>query len=298
MQMNELASMGHHCKHKKGGMCKCKCNTLFKGTYNPRSLDLYDHFIAAPPVDAVTSAPTSFPTASPTAEPINQGLLAWYKMDGNAVDSSGNGYDGTLHGGNFASMNGPDGTAAYSTAGGYLSIDGLKNHAMGSQFSVCTWFRRNGGGDYAGIIGVGHQGPGIWWLCQGREIGGTTIGGRISPEYDPSPSWTFGYQSYKPYLTATNSAWHHVCMTWDGTVSNVYLDGALSDTTAASRNTGHNMRGPIAASDDPVMIGHRGRNAPGDGGYADYWNGAVDNVRLYTKAVDESVVQTLYSTHA
>jgi hypothetical protein len=34
--MNELASMGHHCKHTKNGLCKCKCNTLFKGTYNPR----------------------------------------------------------------------------------------------------------------------------------------------------------------------------------------------------------------------------------------------------------------------
>jgi hypothetical protein len=69
--MNELATMGHHCKHTKGGACKCKCNTLFKGTYNPRSLSLYDHTIdpALTPVDVVTVAPTSFPTIYPTPYP-------------------------------------------------------------------------------------------------------------------------------------------------------------------------------------------------------------------------------------
>jgi hypothetical protein len=67
--MNEDASAGHHCKHTKGGLCKCKCNRLFKDTYNPRTADLYDHTIdpALTPVDAVTAAPTSFPTLAPTA---------------------------------------------------------------------------------------------------------------------------------------------------------------------------------------------------------------------------------------
>jgi hypothetical protein len=68
--MNELATMGHHCKHTKGGACKCKCNTLFKGTYNPRSLSLYDHTIdPALPADAPTMGPTSFPTVYPTPFP-------------------------------------------------------------------------------------------------------------------------------------------------------------------------------------------------------------------------------------
>jgi hypothetical protein len=63
---NEAATMGHHCKHTKGGLCKCKCNTLFKGAYNPRTHDLYSHTIALP-VDAPTLQPTSHPTKAPTA---------------------------------------------------------------------------------------------------------------------------------------------------------------------------------------------------------------------------------------
>ena len=59
---NEAATMGHHCKHTKGGDCKCKCNRLFKGAYNPRTLDLFDHTIALP-VDGPTLQPTS--TAPP-----------------------------------------------------------------------------------------------------------------------------------------------------------------------------------------------------------------------------------------
>ena len=65
---NEAATMGHHCKHTKGGQCKCKCNRLFKGSYNPRTLDLYDHTIALP-VDGPTLQPTSHPTAYPTPYP-------------------------------------------------------------------------------------------------------------------------------------------------------------------------------------------------------------------------------------
>ena len=64
---NEVATMGHHCKHTKGGLCKCKCNTLFKGAYNPRTLDLYSHTIALPAADAPTFQPTSHPTSAPTA---------------------------------------------------------------------------------------------------------------------------------------------------------------------------------------------------------------------------------------
>ena len=61
---------GHHCKYTKGGLCKCRCNKLFKHArgYNPRSLDLYDHTIQ-PATDAPTTQPTNWPTQYPTPYP-------------------------------------------------------------------------------------------------------------------------------------------------------------------------------------------------------------------------------------
>jgi hypothetical protein len=59
---------GHHCKildTSDTDTCTCKCNSLFRGAYNPKNQTLFDHTIA-PPADAPTPGPTSWPTKAPT----------------------------------------------------------------------------------------------------------------------------------------------------------------------------------------------------------------------------------------
>ena len=146
-QMNELASMGHHCKHTKNGLCKCKCNVLFKGTYNPRyshcsirvrllvfaivilvfdwqdagSVRPLDRSAAA--VDAATSPPTSFPTAFmtpfPTTPPQPTGATYGARCvgrdeDGNALsekipfaEMGGHGENGTPNNGGVSCWSTP-----------------------------------------------------------------------------------------------------------------------------------------------------------------------------------------------
>jgi hypothetical protein len=74
---NGSPALGHHCKIADGsGTCTCRCNTLFKGNYNPRDTDLFDHTIVSdftlsldPTVDEPTPSPTNWPTKAPTKEP-------------------------------------------------------------------------------------------------------------------------------------------------------------------------------------------------------------------------------------
>ena len=71
---NGSPAVGHHCKIVDGsGTCTCRCNSLFKGNYNPRDTDLFDHTIVstqtlsfAPVNEAPTKQPTSWPTKAPT----------------------------------------------------------------------------------------------------------------------------------------------------------------------------------------------------------------------------------------
>jgi hypothetical protein len=74
---NGSPAVGHHCKIADGsGTCTCRCNSLFKGNYNPRDTDLFDHTIVstqtlsfAPVNEAPTKQPTSWPTKAPTLSP-------------------------------------------------------------------------------------------------------------------------------------------------------------------------------------------------------------------------------------
>ena len=80
-----------------------------------------------------------------TGTPI--AALAWYKLDGNALDSSGNGYDGTWIG-----------TEAYSNSAAFFNgvsrISGIPASADDAQFTLCAWVRYTkatipSGGGYA-----------------------------------------------------------------------------------------------------------------------------------------------------
>ncbi len=75
------------------------------------------------------------------------------------------------------------------------------------------------------------------------------------------------------------SGWHLVTGTYDGSTATLYVDGAMaaSDTFAAPGNTTY-----------PLYIGRY---------YADNgsgWNGAIDEVHLYNRAVTSAEVSALY----
>ncbi len=66
--------------------------------------------------------------------------------------------------------------------------------------------------------------------------------------------------------------WHHVIGTWDGTTKRVYIDGVLENSV--------NWVGPIVNNDLNALIG-------ADESWLDsfYFNGTIDEVRIYNKAV-------------
>jgi hypothetical protein len=241
---------------------------------------------AATSVNSAALAATALANLQPPA--LDDGLLAKYEFEGSAADSSGNGYTGSQHGGSFVSgaVNG----RAYEVSGGSrIEIDGLRNHIWGTDFSVCTWFKRaSSDGRYSGIISTGYGGSGVWEIRMGREDGGTMVGGTIFPTNDGDPNWTFGYSPTR--LNAPVGQWNHVCMTWDGSVSNYYMNGVLRDSSNNNGNKGAGDSGAIPATSNPVFIGIAGPAQPNE-----YFNGQIDNVRLYERAVTASDVQTMYA---
>ncbi len=79
-----------------------------------------------------------------------------------------------------------------------------------------------------------------------------------------------------------SSGWHHVVGTYDNTNAKIYVDGILKNTTAAT--------GPLAqAGDEDIIIG---KNSAG----GDQFNGIIDEVRVYPRALSAEQIKMNYET--
>src|SRR5690606_11762249 len=78
----------------------------------------------------------------------------------------------------------------------------------------------------------------------------------------------------------TVGEWKHVCLTYDGSTAKVYVNG----TEEASQVLAWNL------VIDDFFIGKQVNNG------AEYWNGLIDDVRLYNRALTAAEVAALAAT--
>ncbi len=76
-----------------------------------------------------------------------------------------------------------------------------------------------------------------------------------------------------------DDAWHHVAVTYDGQKGKLYVDGVNYTDLPVS--------GDLAQTEDPLHIG--------DGNNQRHFNGALDEVRIYNRALDENEVLQNYN---
>ena len=128
--------------------------------------------------------------------------------------------------------------------------------------SVDAWIRFNGLSantaviGQAGVFAFGSQGPSVYFQFDNLPI-------VLS---DPSQSQLI------------DDHWHHVCMTFDGGMMRLYIDGAF--------NTGQSCMGQVASNTSPVWIGQG-------------IQGLVRRVRLFNTALSaEAVLSNMYGVPA
>ena len=211
--------------------------------------------------------------APPAAIP-GGALGEWTFNSGTANDSSGNNYHGTPGGTvAYSSANVPDGLGGQSlnlTGGdGYIAVDTGGSQDVfdgGTAMTISAWV----------------QGwPGGWnpYVCKNGEPNGWQMrrhGGNATLD------WTTRGLSSSDFEGSTgvvgDGEWHNVTMTWDGSAKTIYVDGVLDNSTGAS--------GTIAASPDVMTFGARF-----NGGFGNYLNGSLDDVRFYNRALTEAEIQ-------
>ena len=204
------------------------------------------------------------PPATPSGD-----LDAYYSFNDRSVfDSSGHGYHGRWEGNeNYADGKPGKGKAAAFDGSSRILIDAFKNMQFGSQFSVSVFFERSGGqGNYQGIVNNGYYSHGSFEIRMGRENGGEMLGGGICTAQHEE-AWDH------VNLRAEIGSWHHVAMVYDGARVHFYLDGVPEPHAS-------NDIGTMLVRDTPVVIGQAG---PGKDN--EYYEGLIDEVKLYSKAL-------------
>ena len=77
------------------------------------------------------------------------------------------------------------------------------------------------------------------------------------------------------------NAWSHIAATYDGATLRLYLNGTLVSSQART--------GAIATSTNPLQIG-------GDSIYGQFFQGAIDEVRIYNRALAQAEIQADMNT--
>jgi hypothetical protein len=217
--------------------------------------------------------------------PVPSELVGWWKADGNTVDSLA-GNNGIIQ--DVAFTDGVVGQAFlfhynFPPPHSRITVPDKPEFALTDSLSIEAWINSAGPGGDAGVI-----------LWRGDCRGG----------YDPyffqlnkNGTLSFYIEDLTPAAASvTTSAtiaanqWYHVAATLDGNTGDmsIYINGLLSTKT----NTTMRPFGPLIASEQPCLgIGNVGTSC------WDYvpFNGAIDEISLYSRALSESEIAAIYN---
>lgn len=213
---------------------------------------------------------------------LTTGLEAHYPLNGNAEDSSGNGYDGTVHGAipttdRFGNANAAiyfDGSDDYVSTGFGNSV----TYPHG--FTIQAWVKPADTGDGKGglVISRGN----VAGDAHSEFIGLYAVGPRGLATmflYANDPSTHTGAYSD---TSLNDHEWHHVVGTYDGsTTLSVYVDGVDVASVPASGTF---------YSADVFKIGWDDWRSDESGRW---FTGSVDDVRIWSRALSEPEIQSL-----
>lgn len=201
------------------------------------------------------------------AHVANAGLINEYTFDGNANDSSGNGYHGLL-GGDASFGAGIFGQSLQlDGSGDFVSVD-MPTQTF-SSFTIEAWFNSNNStpSDSSHLVSFNDANNFlVLWNLTSTSIDGWSSG---------LSSINLSGRLLNPLVANT---WHHSAFSYDGSQTKMFVDGIL-----VSSNTVTGTLAPIGGA-NKLAIGSRYDLS------SQYFSGKLDNVRIYDEALEQSLL--------
>ncbi len=220
-------------------------------------------------LDSVTSSNAVLSFIPAVCTPTPAGLLSWWRAEGDAFDTAGTN-NGAL-GGDLSFTNGKAGQA-FSFNGADAEVE-LGNWFNLQTFSVAMWVKPSAvQGMYADILDNNHSGsPARSWVVQYNNTGLQFIWGLLAT----------GGLSIIPF-DLNPDAWQYLVLTLDTNhLAQVYLNGQVLGAAT--------LNGPV------IYDGTQDLRLGRWGGGGRYFNGLMDEIDVYSRALVSGEVQALYN---
>jgi len=227
-----------------------------------------------------------FATTLAASLPAGAGVIAWWPLDNDANDASGNGHNGSVEGGtvNFgqAGANAAPGFSASFPDQGHIDVPyaavlnpGTQAPGGSGSFTIALWANSSSNG--------GFNSP-----FTAREDNGASVNGPIIYNNNGG-NWSYwaGNNGPSGQWNALNgpavplNTWQHVAVTYDSSTQtrNMFVDGV----EVLTANLGVS---PNALRDIHIGSGQ-------DDGRNFYWNGQIDDVIMYDEALSAAQIQNV-----
>ena len=222
------------------------------------------------PTQTVNYATYVSSSGTATSTDITNGLVAWWKLNGNANTSVGS-PNGTITNATSTTNQAGQNDMAYAFNGSNTTINTASTFGLGvTNVTLSMWINNPSASNHGLFMHVGTTGYGV-------GVGGTTTGNNGNKLI-----MIFNGVRWIPTSAVVGTGWHHIVMTLSSTgVPTGYVDG-----TSAGAFPGANSAAPAA---NITTIGSVSGSA------ADAFTGSVDDVRIYNRVLTTGEILSLYS---
>ncbi|MBI9038866.1 MAG: PKD domain-containing protein, partial [Bacteroidales bacterium] len=194
---------------------------------------------------------------------INQGLIAYYPFSGNTDDYSGNGHHGINYGATLTTdrFGIPDNAYDFDGSSNYMDMGNWFNY---NDFTISMWVNRETiGNSWRVLIDNNHPNN---WVIQSHEN---------------SNDFVFGlYPDGGVDFTIDLNQWDYVVCIKDGTSIKTYIDGVFQNESTMIATINYN---------NPNL------NISRWGAGGRFFDGKIDDIRMYDRALSENEIQMLYN---
>lgn len=251
--------------HSGDGDTKARLGTSRKGVgFFKGSIDdvkIYDCALSRKQIDSLYNF-----------KPNSSCIVADYKLDGNAADSSGNGYTGTLYGTTPTANR-------FGKANSALKFNGVSDYvrlgtdADFAQRTISLWFKVDSfptSGAYSLVFSTDFAAIKYGWTA--ISVSNTSVNNINS---------TVGSNG-KVYANAVKNKWYNYVILVDGSWVKYFLNGQVIDSFA-NNSFSHSVDG-----DTKARLGTSRKNVG-------YFKGSIDDVKIYDCALSRADIVKLYT---
>lgn len=205
---------------------------------------------------------------------LDSGLVAFLPLNGNTIDMSGNGHDGTINGNAVLTtdrFNVTDRAYTFPDQSSNISLDNSVNLNLETGFTINAWI----------IYKSGRQ-----RVIVDKHVCGYPNGLVFVIDWDDQIAIYLAnsvWSTVETNDTFIEDQWYMVTATYDAStgIAKVYVDGELGGSGSVTYNN---------FSPYPITIGESFQNNCGPGNM----DGAVDEVKIYNRALSHAEIETEY----